>query len=83
MIDKLKAYFFAYNHMFNKLETLIEREMDKDKYSITYWGRRGDEGYDWITDHFFGESEEEAVEDLKIKDRSFREPFEIWKIIKF
>lgn len=53
-----------------------------NNYTITYWGRRGDEGYDWITDHFFGDSEIEAVEDLKVKDRSFKEPFEIMEIYK-
>lgn len=53
-----------------------------NKYSITYWGRRGDEGYDWITDHFYGDTEEDAIEEVIKTDISFNEPFEILEIYK-
>lgn len=53
-----------------------------NNYTITYWGRRGDEGYDWITVGVNGNSEEDSLENLKLKDRSFKEPFEIMKIEK-
>lgn len=52
------------------------------EYTITYWGRRGDEGYDWITVGVYGDSEEDALENLKKRDSSFKPPYETFKRLK-
>jgi hypothetical protein len=51
-------------------------------YKITYWGRRYDEGYDWVTVKVTSLSFEKALDKIKEQDVSFKSPFEIFKVEK-